>query len=144
MKAHRLYRVCGPRPQRAHTLFIRLPNSVWLSVSRSSVFNAFRFRSFCWSHTPCQVRVLAVAWATLLSNISIPPPLTHHPFTPKKVLSHASSACAGNNSNNNTGHHHHQKAFRNKSHTSHGHRPGLKRNKSKGKRLTINYYLINC
>ena len=35
-------------------------------------------------------------------------------------------------------HHHHQKAFRNKSHTSHGHRPGLKRNKSKGKRLTIN------
>ena len=34
--------------------------------------------------------------------------------------------------------HHHQKAFRNKSHTSHGHRPGLKRNKSKGKRLTIN------
>ena len=33
-------------------------------------------------------------------------------------------------------HHHHQKAFRNKSHTSHGHRPGLKRNKSKGKRLT--------
>ena len=36
-------------------------------------------------------------------------------------------------------HHHHQKAFRNKSHTSHGHRPGLKRNKSKGKRLTINY-----
>ena len=31
-------------------------------------------------------------------------------------------------------HHHHQKAFRNKSHTSHGHRPGLKRNKSKGKR----------
>ena len=38
------------------------------------------------------------------------------------------------NNNNN----HHQKAFRNKSHTSHGHRPGLKRNKSKGKRLTIN------
>ena len=35
-------------------------------------------------------------------------------------------------------HHHHQKAFRNKSHTSHGHRPGLKRNKSKGKRLTSN------
>ena len=35
-------------------------------------------------------------------------------------------------------HHHHQKAFRNKSHTSHGHRPGLKRNKSKGKRLTNN------
>ena len=32
-------------------------------------------------------------------------------------------------------HHHHQKAFRNKSHTSHGHRPGLKRNKSKGKIL---------
>ena len=31
-------------------------------------------------------------------------------------------------------HHHHQKAFRNKSHTSHGHRPGLKRKKSKGKR----------
>ena len=30
-------------------------------------------------------------------------------------------------------HHHHQKAFMNKSHTSHGHRPGLKRNKSKGK-----------
>ena len=29
-------------------------------------------------------------------------------------------------------HHHHQKAFRNKSHTSHGHRPGLKRNKSEG------------
>ena len=26
-------------------------------------------------------------------------------------------------------HHHHQKVFRNKSHTSHGHRPGLKRNK---------------
>ena len=35
-------------------------------------------------------------------------------------------------------HHHHQKVFRNKSHTSHGHRPGLKRNKNKGKRLTIN------
>ena len=32
---------------------------------------------------------------------------------------------------------HHQKAFRNKSHTSYGHRPGLKRNKSKGKILTI-------
>ena len=31
--------------------------------------------------------------------------------------------------------HHHQKAFRNKSHTSHGHRPGLKRNKR-------NYYCI--
>ena len=29
--------------------------------------------------------------------------------------------------------HHHQKAFRNKSHTSHGQRPGLKRNKSKVK-----------
>ena len=42
------------------------------------------------------------------------------------------------NNNDNTHHHHHQKAFRNKSHTSHGHRPGLKRNKSKGKRLTIN------
>ena len=41
-------------------------------------------------------------------------------------------------------HHHHQKAFRNKSHTSHGHRPGLKRNKSKGKRLTINYDLIRA
>ena len=40
-------------------------------------------------------------------------------------------------------HHHHQKAFRNKSHTSHGHRPGLKRNKNKGKRLTMNYYLMN-
>ena len=40
-------------------------------------------------------------------------------------------------------HHHHQKAFRNKSHTSHGHRPGLKRNKSKGIILTINYYLMN-
>ena len=39
-------------------------------------------------------------------------------------------------------HHHHQKAFRNKSHTSHGHGPGLKRNQSEGKRLTINYYLI--
>ena len=39
---------------------------------------------------------------------------------------------------NSIHHHHHQKAFRNKSHTSHGHRLGLKRNKSKGKRLTIN------
>ena len=39
-------------------------------------------------------------------------------------------------------HHHHQKAFRNKSHTSHGQRPGLKRNKSKGKILTINYDLM--
>ena len=37
--------------------------------------------------------------------------------------------------------HHHQKAFRNKSHTSHGQRPGLKRNKSKGKRITT--HLIN-
>ena len=36
-------------------------------------------------------------------------------------------------------HHHHQKAFRNISHTSHGHRPGLKINKIKGKILTINY-----
>ena len=35
-------------------------------------------------------------------------------------------------------HHHHQKALRNKSQTSHGQRPGLKRNKSKEKILTIN------
>ena len=40
-------------------------------------------------------------------------------------------------------HHHYQKAFRNKSHTSHGQRPGLKRNNSKGKIFTINYSLIN-
>ena len=45
-------------------------------------------------------------------------------------------ACCGSHH-----HHHHQKAFRNKSYTSHGHRPGLKRNKSKGKILTINYQL---
>ena len=35
-------------------------------------------------------------------------------------------------------HQHHQKAFRNKSLTSHGQRPGPKRNKSKGKSITIN------
>ena len=35
-------------------------------------------------------------------------------------------------------HHHHQKAFMNKSHTSNGQRPGLKRNKSKAT-LKVNY-----
>ena len=35
-----------------------------------------------------------------------------------------------------TRYHHHQKAFRNKSHTSHGHRPGLKKQKQRKK---INY-----
>ena len=33
----------------------------------------------------------------------------------------------------NVSHHHHHKTFRNKSHTSHGQRPGLERNKSKVK-----------
>ena len=39
-------------------------------------------------------------------------------------------------------HHHHQKALRNKSQTSHGQRPGLKRNKKKQKQSKmINYEL---
>ena len=37
-------------------------------------------------------------------------------------------------------HHHHQKAFRNKSHTSHGQRPGLKRNKTKTKIRVDRYF----
>ena len=64
----------------------------------------------------------------------------------KYTLFNLSILMADTGKNQNRGgnhHHHHQKAFRNKSHTSHGHRPGLKRNKSKGKRLTMNYSLIN-
>ena len=52
------------------------------------------------------------------------------------LLSARPSPCGCESSYYHHHHHHHQKAFRNKSHTSHGHRPGLKRNKSK-ERLTI-------
>ena len=60
--------------------------------------------------------------------------MMHHSLKPSQSSQLPTSNLIGKEKN----HHHHQKVFRNKSHTSHGQRTGLlKRNKSKGKILTI-------